>query len=160
MRFRRQVAVLLAVLLSALVGCSSSQVSVAPTEPPENFESLPAIWAHELSVTRFVGYAPGEYCVESMIRDATAVRYMVLIKVAKLGVPYVTEQLSPDGTELETLEMKLTAGSSPDELVAEFTHTLSKNNIEVLRFSGVTMLPKNNIEVLRFSGVTMLPRFD
>jgi len=125
-----------------LVGCSAPEVRVDPVEPPNDFSLLPAIWAHDLHITRFAEDAPGAYCIQSMIRDESAVRYMVLIKVAKLDVAYITEQRSPDGTELETLAMKLSAGDSSEELVAEFTHTLETNGVETLRFSGKTIVPR------------------
>jgi hypothetical protein len=77
-----------------------------------------------------------------MIRDATAVRYMVLIRVSALDVPHVAQQTSPDGSEVETLEVTLRAGETDAELVADSTHRLAVNGVVKLWFSGRTLLPR------------------
>ena len=130
------------VLLPFLLGCGSAPVRVDPVEPPTDFQSRPANWAHELSVAYLAECGPGEVCVESMIRDPRAVRYIVMIKVSAFDVPYVTEQLSPDGTELETLQVTLSVGDPEDQLVAQFVHTVRVDGVETLRFEGKTTLPR------------------
>ena len=95
-------------------------------------------------ITRFTDYAADEFCVISEVHDATAVRYMVLIKVSSLGVPYETTQRSPDGSETETLRVTLRRGDGA--LIADFSHSVAREGAQDLRFSGTTLLPGSDWE--------------
>ena len=133
---------LLALLtLASLLGCAH-RIHVAPTPTPLDYQSSEARWVHELNITRFAGYGPDEFCVISLISDATAVRYMVLVRVSSLRMTHVTTQRSPDDTETETLEVTLREGDTPEDLYANFSHSVFKQGIMKLQFSGTTVLPR------------------
>ncbi len=133
---------LVVLTLASLLGCAPHKVHVAPAPTADDFESLKARWVHEPNITRFAGYGPDEFCVISLISDATAVRYMVLVRVSSLRMTHVTTQRSPDDTETETLEVTLREGDTPEDLYANFSHSVFKQGILKLQFSGTTVLPR------------------
>ena len=85
----------------------------------------------------FTDYAPGEYCVFSSIHDASAVRYMLPIKVKALNVLYETTQRSPDGDETEMLQMRLKRKG--EDLIATYLHTVKRRDATDLHFCGTTL---------------------
>jgi hypothetical protein len=108
-----------------------------------DYSSSLAEWTHQLSITRFADYGADELCVFSMIlSNPTVVNYEVRIRVSSLGVTYVTTQDSPDGSESETLELRLRAGETQETLYADFEHCVRRNGTLWLRFAGTTLLPR------------------
>jgi hypothetical protein len=107
----------------------------------------PAKWRQELMSTTLIGYKPGECLVRSDITTGTTgldavVRYSVAVKVETLGKPF-TEKKKYDSQGKryrETLKITLTDAAVPNEVNAEFEHTVAEDGKVILRFAGKALL--------------------
>jgi hypothetical protein len=112
-----------------------------------NVEYCPAKWRQELMSTSLIGYKPGECLVRSDITTGTTgldavVRNSVAVKVETLGKPF-TEKKKYDSQGKrcrETLKVTLTDTAVPNEVNAEFEHTVAEDGKVILRFAGKTLL--------------------
>ena len=108
-------------------------------------ESIQAVWRHELSSTRLVGYKENEQLVYSWIITGTygvnaTVRYTMEVKVDSLDKPFTATRESVDEKEKQTLMVTLHKLDDPKEIEAEFEHIVYQDEKVKLKFSGVTRL--------------------
>ena len=132
------------------VGCVSPSVRVEPTPRPMNYSSLRSPWTHDLSVTKFQGYAPHEYCVVSSIAEYTAdksptvptERYSFRLRVSRWDVRHVTQEDLPGTNSSHRLAITLRKAEDPKHMRVEFEHTVQQNGKQELRFAGSSFLPR------------------
>lgn len=109
------------------------------------FESLPAVWRHDLSSTVLNGYRPGEYYIVSHIYtgrlgfDAVQ-RHGLELKVAEFDRPFSKTLKSYNGEIAESFEVTLHEMPDPKEMRADYDSIVYKNGKQFLRFSGSTIL--------------------
>lgn len=111
------------------------------------FESLPAIWRHDLSSTKLTGYSAEEFYIVSHIftgrmgLDAVQ-QHGLELKVTGFGKAFSTTSKAMDGKLAERFEVTLHETPNPRQIRADYESLVYKNGKPFLRFSGSTLLQR------------------
>jgi hypothetical protein len=109
------------------------------------YESIPAIWHHDLSSTVLSDYTSGEYPIVSWISTGllgknASIKHMQEVKVSAFGKSFSGSIKDKNNKLAEIFTVTLYEMDDPRRMRATYEHIVYNGGKEDLRFSGSTIL--------------------